>query len=45
MNTQKEKQLLVEVTPPGEEYEYNILDEKRVDNKKLETEEESQNEQ
>jgi len=45
MNTQKEKQLLVEVTPPGEEYEYNILDEKLVDKKKLETEEESQNEQ
>lgn len=45
MNTQKEKQLLVEVTPPGEEYEFNVLDEKRVDKKKLETEDQTQNEQ
>ena len=29
MNTQKEKQLLVEVTPPGEEIDNNILDEKQ----------------
>ena len=42
MNAQKEKQLLVEVTPPGEEYEQNILDEKHI---KKETEEQLENEQ
>jgi len=45
MNTQKEKQLLVEVTPPGEEYDQNILNEKDTKKENLETEDHSQNEQ
>jgi hypothetical protein len=45
MNTQKEKQLLVEVTPPGEEYEQNILDEKRIKKENAETEEQLETEQ
>jgi hypothetical protein len=45
MNTQKEKQLLVEVTPPGEDIDINILDEKRIKKETLETEDQLQNEQ
>ncbi len=45
MNTQKEKQLLVEVTPPGEDIENNILDEKRIKKENVENEEQSQDEQ
>lgn len=45
MNTQKEKQLLVEVTPPGENIDINILDEKRIKKENLETEDQLQNEQ
>jgi len=40
MNTQNTKQLLVEVTPPGEEYEQNILDENLVKKEKQEEEQE-----
>jgi hypothetical protein len=45
MNKQNTKQLLVEVTPPGEEYEQNILDEKRIKKENLEIEDQSQDEQ
>jgi hypothetical protein len=45
MNTQKEKQLLVEVTPPGEDIENNILDEKRIKKENAETEEQLETEQ
>ena len=43
MNTQNTKQLLVEVTPPGEEIDQNILDEKLLKDKK--TQEEPEQEQ
>jgi hypothetical protein len=44
MNKQNTKQLLVEVTPPGEEIEQNILDEKKVsDTTTQEIENESEN--
>jgi hypothetical protein len=43
MHTQKEKQLLVEVTPPGEEIDNIILDEKQKP--KAESENQTQNEQ
>lgn len=45
MNTQKEKQLLVEVTPPGEDIENNILDEKPIKKQTAEIEDQSQDEQ
>jgi|APGre2960657423_1045063.scaffolds.fasta_scaffold302058_2 hypothetical protein len=45
MNKQNEKQLLVEVTPPGEEYEQNILDEKRIKKENAETQEQLETEQ
>tara|TARA_R110000868_G_scaffold278544_11_gene538392 strand:+ start:992 stop:1129 length:138 start_codon:yes stop_codon:yes gene_type:complete len=45
MNTQKEKQLLVEVTPPGEDIENNILDEKPIKKQNTEIEDQSQDEQ
>ena len=40
MNEQNTKQLLVEVTPPGEEIDQNILDEKLVKDKKTQEEQE-----
>lgn len=45
MNTQKEKQLLVEVTPPGENIEVNILDEKPIKKQNAESEDQAQQEQ
>lgn len=45
MNTQKEKQLLVEVTPPGDDIDNNILDEKPIKKENLEIEDQLQNEQ
>jgi hypothetical protein len=45
MNKQNTKQLLVEVTPPGEEIERNILDEKHIQKENAETQEQVENEQ
>lgn len=45
MNTQKEKQLLVEVTPPGENIDNNILDEKPIKKQNAESEDQTQDTQ